>query len=136
MSSKQDKRKKRAKDKARQANKTRAQGRQLDAIGRQNYQATPEMVDLFNTLPAPGAEGDMPFVAGIYDWSREEYAFDGTDAQDEMLQVAALCVMYIHWFTREGATTLMHNALIEAALRLVEENDLFRQRYQAAAAAE
>lgn len=135
MSTKQDKRKKRAKEKAKQANMTRAQGRQLDAIGRQNYQATPEMVELFSTLPPPGDEGEMPFVAAVYDWSLDEYQFDGENAEGEALQVAALCVMYIHWFTGEGATTLVHNELIEAALRLVEENEEFKQRYRAAESA-
>lgn len=132
MSTKQDKRNKRAKEKAKQANKSRAHGRKLDAIGRQNYEATPEMVELFNTLPALDESGDMPFVNAVYDWSLAEYQFDGENEEGETLQVAALCVMYIHWVTSGGATTLVQNELIEAALRLVEENEAFKQRYQAA----
>lgn len=132
VSTKQDKRKKRAKEKAKQANKSRAHGRKLDAIGRQNYEATPEMVELFNTLPALDESGDMPFVNAIYDWSLAEYQFDGENEEGESLQVAALCVMYIHWVTSGGSTTLVQNELIEAALRLVEENDAFKQRYKAA----
>lgn len=135
MSNKQDKRKKRAKEKARQANKARAQGRQLDAIGRQNYQLTPEMVELFDTLPVPGDDDEMPYVAAIYRWSLAEYAFGTEDAEDEILQVAALCVMFMHWHTHEGADTMMYNDLIEAALRMVEKNNAFMQRYRAAEAA-
>jgi len=135
VSTKPDKRKKRAKEKAKQANKNRAHGRKLDAIGRQNYEATPEMVELFQTLPALDENGDMPFVNAIYDWSQAEYQFDGENTEGEALQVAALCVMYIHWVTSEGSTILMQNELVEAALRLVEENEAFKQRYQAAEAA-
>ncbi|MEJ5177223.1 hypothetical protein [Erwinia sp. MYb416] len=87
MSTKQDKRNNRAKLKQKQANKTRAHGRQMDAIGRQNYEATPEMVELFATLPELDESGDMPFVVPVYH-------------------------------------------LVEAALRLVEENEAFKQRYQ------
>ncbi len=135
VSTKQDKRNKRAKEKAKQANKSRAHGRKLDAIGRQNYEATPKMVELFNTLPGLDENGDMPFVNAVYDWSLAEYQFDGENEEGEALQVAALCVMYIHWATSGGATTLIQNELIEAALRLVEENEAFNQRYQAAKAA-
>lgn len=134
MSTKQDKRNKRAKLKAKQANKARAHGRQLDAVGRQNYVATPEMLELFATLPALDESGDMPFVAEIYRWSLAEYQFDGSNEEGEQLQVAALCVMYIHWATSDGADTLVQNELIEAALRLVEENEAFKQRYQQAEA--
>ena len=134
MSSKQDKRNKRAKVKAKQVNKARAHGRQLDAIGRQQYQATPEMVDLFRTLPALEESGAMPFVGAVYRWSREEYQFDGDNVEGEVLQVAALCVMYIHWTTSDGATTLVQNELIEAALNLVEKNEAFQQQYAAAEA--
>ncbi|ATZ11551.1 hypothetical protein [Erwinia amylovora] len=134
MSSKQDKRQKRAKAKAKQVNKARAHGRQLDAIGRQNYVATPEMQALFATLPELDESGEMPFVGAIYHWSASEYQFDGTQQEGEQLQVAALCVMYIHWKTSGGATTLVQNELIEAALGLVEKNDAFKQRYQQAQA--
>lgn len=96
MSTKQDKRSKRAKAKAKQANKARAHGRKLDAAGRQNYEATPEMVELFQTLPALDESGELPFVQAVYDWSYDEYQFDGDNAEGEALQVAALCVMYIH----------------------------------------
>ncbi|WP_455815697.1 hypothetical protein [Pseudomonas graminis] len=132
MSTKQDKRNKRAKLKQKQANKARAQGRQMDAIGRQNYEATPEMVELFATLPELDESGDMPFVGQIYHWSLAEYQFDGSNDEGDKLQVAALCVMYIHWKTSDGSTTLMHNELVEAALRLAEENEAFKQRYQQA----
>ncbi len=134
MSTKQDKRNKRAKLKQKQANKSRAHGRQMDAIGRQNYEATPEMVALFTTLPELDESGDMPFVVPVYHWSLAEYGFDGSNDEGDKLQVAALCVMYIHWKTSEGATTLVQNELIEAALRLVEENEAFIQRYQQAEA--
>ncbi|CAO96791.1 hypothetical protein [Erwinia tasmaniensis] len=134
MSSKQDKRHKRAKAKAKQVNKARAHGRQLDAIGRQNYVATPEMQALFSTLPELDESGDMPFVAAIYHWSAAEYQFDGTQQEGEQLQVAALCVLYIHWKTSGGGTTLVQNELIEAALALVEKNAAFKQHYQQAQA--
>lgn len=132
MSTKQDKRNKRAKLKQKQANKTRAHGRQMDAIGRQNYEATPEMVELFATLPDLDDSGDMPFVGPVYHWSLAEYQFDGSNDEGDKLQVAALCVMYIHWKTSAGSTTLVQNELIEAALRLVEDNEAFKQRYQQA----
>lgn len=132
MSTKQDKRNKRAKLKQKQANKTRAHGRQMDAIGRQNYEATPEMVELFSTLPDLDDSGDMPFVGPVYHWSLAEYQFDGSNDEGDKLQVAALCVMYIHWKTSAGSTTLVQNELIEAALRLVEDNEAFKQRYQQA----
>ncbi len=72
--------------------------------------------------------------AEIYRWSLAEYQFDGSNEEGEQLQVAALCVMYIHWATSDGADTLVQNELIEAALRLVEENEAFKQRYQQAEA--
>ena len=131
MSTKQDKRSKRAKRKAKQANNARARGKQLDAVGRQSYVATPEMLALFATLPALDEQGDMPFVAEIYRWSDEEYGFDGVSAENEMLQVAALCVLYIHWRTSGGATSLVQNEMIEAAIRLTEENEAFKTQYQA-----
>ncbi|MGE9550261.1 hypothetical protein ACQPT2_03345 [Erwinia amylovora] len=131
MSTKQDKRSKRAKLKAKQANNARARGKQLDAVGRQSYVATPEMLALFATLPALDEQGDMPFVAEIYRWSDEEYGFDGVSAENEMLQVAALCVLYIHWRTSGGATSLVQNEMIEAAIRLTEENEAFKTQYLA-----
>ena len=131
MSTKQDKRSKRAKRKAKQANNARARGKQLDAVGRQSYVATPEMLALFATLPALDEQGDMPFVAEIYRWSDEEYGFDGVSVENEMLQVAALCVLYIHWRTSGGATSLVQNEMIEAAIRLTEENEAFKTQYQA-----
>lgn len=134
MSSKQDKRQKRARAKAKQVNKARANGRQLDAIGRQNYVATLEMQALFATLPELDESGDMPFVESIYRWSATEYQFDAVQQEGEQLQVAALCIMYIHWKTSGGATTLVQNELIEAALGLVEKNEAFRRRYQLAQA--
>lgn len=135
MSTKQDKRARRAKAKAKQANNSRARGKQLDAVGRQSYVATPEMLALFETLPPLDENGEMPFVADIYRWSDEEYGFDGTDRENDMLQVAALCVLYIHWRTSKGSTTLMQNEMIEAAIRLSEENEIFKARYEAAEAA-
>lgn len=131
MSSKQDKRAKRAKAKAKQANNSRARGKQLDAVGRQSYVATPEMLALFETLPPLDENGEMPFVADIYRWSDEEYGFEGTGHENDRLQVAALCVLYIHWRT-SGATTLMQNEMIEAAIRLTEENEVFKAQYEAA----
>jgi len=135
VSSKQDKRAKRAKVKAKQANNSRARGKQLDAVGRQSYVATPEMLALFDTLPPLDENGEMPFVAEIYRWSDEEYGFEGTDRENDMLQVAALCVLYIHWRTSGGSTTLVQNEMIEAAIRLTEENELFKAQYEAAEAA-
>lgn len=135
MSSKQDKRAKRAKVKARQANNARARGKQLDAVGRQSYVATPEMLTLFDTLPPLDENGEMPFVADIYRWSDEEYGFDGPGHENDRLQVAALCVLYIHWRTSNGSTTLLQNEMIEAAIRLTEENDVFKAQYEAAEAA-
>lgn len=131
MSTKQDKRNKRAKVKARQANNARARGKQLDAVGRQSYVATPEMLALFTTMPPLDENGEMPFVAEIYRWSDEEYGFDGGSAENDMLQVAALCVLYIHWRTSGGATSLVQNEMIEAAIRLTEENEAFKTQYQA-----
>ena len=135
MSSKQDKRAKRAKVKARQANNARARGKQLDAVGRQSYVATPEMLALFETLPALDDNGGMPFVADIYRWSDEEYGFEGTGRENDMLQVAALTVLYIHWRTSNGSTTLVQNEMIEVAIRLTEENEIFKAQYEAAEAA-
>lgn len=135
MSSKQDKRAKRAKVKAKQANNSRARGKQLDAVGRQSYVATPEMLALFDTLPPLDENGEMPFVAEIYRWSDREYGFEGTERENDMLQVAALCVLYIHWRTSGGSTTLVQNEMIEAAIRLTEENELFKAQYEAAEAA-
>ncbi|WP_342755372.1 hypothetical protein AAGQ96_09655 [Pantoea sp. MBD-2R] len=136
MSTKQGKRNKRAKLKAKQANNARARGKQLDAVGRQSYQATPEMLALFDTLPPLDENGEMPFVADVYRWSAEEYGFDGTSRENDMLQVAALCVLYIHWRTSEGSTSLMQNEMIEAAIRLTEENDAFKTQYEAAETAQ
>ncbi|MEI2264644.1 hypothetical protein [Erwinia sp. CGal63] len=133
--SKQDKRNKRAKLKAKQANNARARGKQLDAVGRSSYVATPEMIELFASLPPLDEQGEMPFVDEIYRWCDEEYGFDGGSAENELLQVAALCVLYIHWRTSEGGTSLNQNELIEAAIRLSEENEAFKARYQAAQAA-
>ncbi|MDN8540385.1 hypothetical protein ACMGEE_03070 [Erwinia sp. DT-104] len=130
--SKQDKRSKRAKLKAKQANNARARGKQLDAVGRSSYVATPEMIELFASLPPLDEQGDMPFVGDVYRWCDEEYGFDGDSAENEMLQVAALCVLYIHWRTSEGATSLNQNEMIEAAIRLSEENEAFKTHYQAA----
>ncbi|WP_380178759.1 hypothetical protein [Kalamiella sp. sgz302252] len=130
--SKQDKRNKRAKLKAKQANNARARGKQLDAVGRSSYVATPEMVELFASLPPLDESGEMPFVGEIYRWCDEEYGFDGSSAENEMLQVAALCVLYIHWRTSEGSISLNQNELIEAAIRLSEENEAFKAQYQAA----
>ncbi|WP_428946093.1 hypothetical protein ACQK5W_09150 [Pantoea sp. FN060301] len=126
MSSKQDKRSKRAKLKARQANNARARGRQLDAEGRQSYVATPEMLALFATLPALDDEGSMPFVADIYRWAAAEYGFDADSRENDQLQVAALCVLYIHWRTSGGSLSLMQNEMLEAAIRLTEENETFK----------
>jgi len=133
VSNKQDKRNKRAKLKAKQANNARARGKQLDAVGRSSYIATPEMVELFAGLPPLSEDGAMPFVADVYRWCDEEYGFDGSDAENEKLQVAALCVLYIHWRTSEGATSLMQNEMITAAIRLTEENEMFNAEYQAVA---
>ncbi len=132
MSTKQDKRNKRAKLKARQANNARARGKQLDAVGRQRYQATPEMLALFDTLPPLDEKGEMPFVAGVYRWSADEYGFEDDSRENDMLQVAALCVLYIHWRTSEGSSSLVQNEMIEAAIRLTEENDAFKTQYAAA----
>ncbi|MEM6159369.1 hypothetical protein AAH446_02205 [Erwinia sp. P6884] len=126
MSSKQDKRSKRAKLKARQANNARARGRQLDAEGRQSYVATPEMLALFATLPALDDEGAMPFVAAIYRWAAAEYGFGADNRENDQLQVAALCVLYIHWRTSGGSVSLMQNEMLEAAIRLTEENEIFK----------
>ena len=135
VSNKPDKRAKRAKAKAKQANNARARGKQLDAVGRQSYVATPEMLELFATLPELDENGAMPFVAEVYRWSDHEYGFEGTGREDDMLQVAALCVLYIHWRTSGGSTTLMQNEMIEAAIRLNEENEAFKTEYKAAEAA-
>ncbi|WP_345831442.1 hypothetical protein AAGR22_10455 [Erwinia sp. HDF1-3R] len=135
MSSKQDKRSKRAKLKAKQANQTRAHGRQMDAIGRQRYTATPEMLALFETLPPLDESGDMPFIADVYRWSEAEYGFDGSSDENDRLQVAALCVLYIHWRT-SGGTLMIQNEMIEAAIRLTDENEAFKTQYQVAAATE
>lgn len=132
--SKQDKRNKRAKLKAKQANNARARGKQLDAVGRSSYVATPEMIELFTSLPPLDEQGEMPFVDQIYRWCDEEYGFDGSSEEYEVLQVAALCVLYIHWRTSAGGTSLNQNELIEAAIRLSEENEAFKSRYQAAQA--
>lgn len=122
MSSKQDKRAKRAKTKAKQANKTRAQGKKLDAIGRERYVATPEMLALFEQLPPLNEQGEMAFVGEVYRWSDAEYGFEPENRENDKLQVAALCVLYIHWRTSEGGTSLMQNEMIEAAIRMTEEN--------------
>lgn len=134
MSGKQDKRSKRAKMKARQANNARARGRQLDAVGRQHYVATPEMAALFATLPALGDGGAMPFVADIYRWAAAEYGFEESSRENDRLQVAALCVLYIHWRTSDGGLSLMQNEMIEAAIRLTDENEIFKAALQQAEA--
>lgn len=135
MSNKQDKRAKRAKTKAKQANNKRSRGKQLDAVGCQSYIATPEMLALFATLPPLDENGEMPFVADVYRWSDEEYGFEGNGSSEEdMLQVGALCVLYIHWRT-SGQTSLMQNDMIEAAIRLTEDNEAFKTQYAAAVAA-
>ncbi len=135
MSTKQDKRAKRAKAKVKQANNARARGKQLDAVGRQHYVATPEMLALFATLPPLDDNGEMPFVADVYRWSDREYGFEAANSEEDRLQVAALCVLYIHWRTSGGSTTLVQNEMIEAAIRLTEENEAFKTQYSAAQAA-
>lgn len=131
MGTKQDKRAKRAKVKAKQANNACARGKQLDASGRQHYVATAEMLGLFASLAPLDDQGEMPFVADIYRWSEREYGFTGTNSEEDRLQVAALCVLYIHWRTSGGATTLLQNEMIAAAFRLCEENEAFITQYSA-----
>lgn len=134
MSGKQDKRAKRAKSKAKQANKARAQGKKLDAIGREHYVATPEMVELFGQLPPLNPQGEMNFVGDVYRWSDNAYGFEPANRENDKLQVAALCVLYIHWRTSEGGTSLMQNEMIEAAIRMTEENEAFTAEFDKAEA--